>query len=73
MSEAKRRALALADNKIAENAAWDRELLATELSELTELLMVEDFDISITGFAQVDRWLQAMYVAWALLRTGRRT
>ena len=29
LSEAKRRALSLADNKIAENAGWDRELLAT--------------------------------------------
>ena len=28
LSEAKRRALALADNKIAQNAGWDRELLA---------------------------------------------
>ena len=34
LSEAKRRALALADNKIAENAGWDRELLAAELPEL---------------------------------------
>ena len=37
MSEAKRRALALADNKIAENAGWDRELLARELPELAEI------------------------------------
>jgi hypothetical protein len=36
LSEAKRRALALADNKIGENAGWDRELLATELPELAE-------------------------------------
>src|SRR5262249_26393567 len=36
LSEAKRRALALADNKIAENAGWDRELLAAELPELAE-------------------------------------
>jgi ParB/RepB/Spo0J family partition protein len=28
LSEAKRRAVALADNKIAENAGWDREMLA---------------------------------------------
>ena len=32
LSEAKRRALALADNKIAENAGWDREMLAVELA-----------------------------------------
>jgi DNA modification methylase len=54
LSEAKRRALALADNKIAENAGWDRELLAAELPELAELLVVDGLDISITGFAPVE-------------------
>ena len=54
LSEAKRRALALADNKIAENAGWDRELLAAELPELAEVLVVEGLDISITGFAPVE-------------------
>ena len=54
LSEAKRRALALADNKIAENAGWDRELLAVELPELAEILVVEGLDISITGFAPVE-------------------
>jgi hypothetical protein len=54
LSEAKRRALALADNKIAENAGWDRELLSAELPELAELLVVEGLDISITGFAPVE-------------------
>ena len=41
LSAAKRRALALADNKIAQNAGWDRELLATELPELADILVVE--------------------------------
>ena len=54
LSKAKRRALALADNKIAQNAGWDRELLARELPELAELLIVENLDISITGFAPVE-------------------
>jgi hypothetical protein len=54
LSKAKRRALALADNKIAENAGWDRELLSAELPELAELLVVEDLDIAITGFAPVE-------------------
>jgi ParB-like chromosome segregation protein Spo0J len=54
LSEAKRRALALADNKIAENAGWDRELLATELPELADILVVEGLDVSITGFAPVE-------------------
>jgi ParB/Sulfiredoxin domain len=54
LSAAKKRALALADNKIAENAGWDREVLALELPELADLLLAEDCDISITGFAPVE-------------------
>jgi len=54
LSEAKRRALALADNKIAESAGWDREILAAELPELAELLVVEGLDVSLTGFAPVE-------------------
>ena len=54
LSSAKRRALALADNKIAANAGWDREILAAELPELAEILVVEGLDISITGFAPVE-------------------
>ena len=37
LSKAKRRALAIADNKIAANAGWNRELLALELPELAEV------------------------------------
>jgi ParB-like chromosome segregation protein Spo0J len=51
LSEAKRRALTIADNKIAENAGWDREKLAVELPDLSELLLGEDLEISITGFS----------------------
>ncbi len=54
LSEARKRALLLADNKIAENAGWDRERLAIELPELAELLINEDLDISITGFEPVE-------------------
>ena len=54
LSAAKKRALALADNKIAENAGWDREILAVELPELAEVLIEENLDISITGFAAVE-------------------
>ena len=54
LSPAKKRALALADNKIAENAGWDREILAIELPELAELLIEERLDISITGFAPAE-------------------
>jgi DNA modification methylase len=54
LSEAKKRALLIADNKIAENAGWDRERLAIELPELAELLIEESLDISITGFEPVE-------------------
>ena len=54
LSEAQKRALLIADNKIAENAGWDRERLAIELPELAELLIEESLDISITGFEPVE-------------------
>ncbi len=54
LSKAKRRALAIADNKIAENAGWNRELLAVELPELAQVLIEENIDISITGYAPVE-------------------
>jgi len=54
LSQAKRRALALADNRIAESAGWDRERLAIELPALAEILVVEGLDVSITGFSPVE-------------------
>ncbi|MBR1276091.1 ParB N-terminal domain-containing protein [Bradyrhizobium sp. AUGA SZCCT0283] len=56
LSEAEKRALALADNKIAANAGWDRSTLAAELGELATLLPEISLDISITGFdaAEID-------------------
>ena len=54
LSAAQKRALALADNKIGDNAGWDRERLAIELPELAELLIEESLDISITGFAPAE-------------------
>ena len=54
LSPAKRRALAIADNKIAENSGWDRERLAIEIPELTGLLSAEGLDISILGFEPVE-------------------
>lgn len=57
LSEAQKRALALADNKIGLNAGWDRERLAIELPDLAELLIKENLDISLTGFspAEIDQ------------------
>ena len=48
LSDAGRRALMLADNKIALNAGWDNELLANELADLSEMEL--SFDIDLTGF-----------------------
>jgi ParB-like chromosome segregation protein Spo0J len=44
LSEAEKRAYALADNKLAENAGWDSNLLAIELQYLVEL--DSEFDVS---------------------------
>jgi DNA modification methylase len=56
LSDAKKRALLLADNRIALSAGWDRAQLAIELAALPELLIEDDLDISITGFqpAEID-------------------
>ena len=52
LSETERRAYVLADNKLALNAGWDKEILAIELQALTDL----NFDVEITGFslAEID-------------------
>jgi ParB-like chromosome segregation protein Spo0J len=56
LSEAEKRAYVLADNKLAEKAGWDKELLAIELQGLIEL----DVDIELTGFemAEIDLILE---------------
>ncbi|WP_374406258.1 site-specific DNA-methyltransferase [Pelagerythrobacter sp.] len=46
------RAYALADNKLAANAGWDPEILRIEFSELAELDL--DFDLEITGFSTTE-------------------
>ena len=50
LSEAQRRAYVLADNKLAEKAGCDRELLAVELSELALVLPEVNLDLTVTGF-----------------------
>jgi DNA modification methylase len=47
LSEAEKRAYILADNKLAEKAGWDKELLAIELQGLIDL----NVEIELTGFA----------------------
>lgn len=46
LSDRQRRALVIADNKIAMNAGWDFAKLGDELSALVN----EDFDLGLTGF-----------------------
>jgi DNA modification methylase len=62
LTETQKRAYLLADNKIAEEAGWNREMLAIELGELVDLLPAEGFDISLTGFetAEIDLLLADM-------------
>jgi len=43
------RAYVIADNRLAENAGWDKEILAIEFETLLALDCV-DFDVTITGF-----------------------
>ena len=44
LSPTKQRALAIADNRIAESSGWDRERLAIEIPELAGLLETEGLD-----------------------------
>ena len=46
LTEVQRRALIIADNKIAENAGWDDDLLKQELQALDG----DEFDLSLLGF-----------------------
>lgn len=46
LSEPQRKALILADNKLALNASWDYELLKLEIEDLKEF----NYDLELTGF-----------------------
>lgn len=46
LTEAQRRALVLADNRLALNAGWDEELLKIEILDLADA----QFDVSLLGF-----------------------
>ena len=60
LTPAQKRAYVLADNKLALNATWDEDLLASELKALSEIDL--DFEISSTGFsiAEVDQLIEDM-------------
>ncbi|MTH62097.1 site-specific DNA-methyltransferase [Paracoccus litorisediminis] len=47
LSDAQRRALVIADNRIAESAGWDEDLLSAEL----RLLEDDGFDLDVLGFS----------------------
>jgi len=47
LNENQRRAYIIADNKIAENAGWNKSLLQSELAELAGLI-----DVSLLGFSE---------------------
>src|SRR5690606_9609429 len=49
LTDIQKRALRLADNKIALNAGWDVEILKLELSDLATLDV--DMDVTLTGFS----------------------
>ena len=46
LTDAQKRAYVIVDNRLAENAEWDFDLLAVELDELRDM----DFDLNLTGF-----------------------
>jgi DNA modification methylase len=48
LTEAKRRALMIADDRLAENAEWDERLLAEQLKDLS--LAELDFSLEVIGF-----------------------
>lgn len=50
LSSLEKRAYIIADNKIAEDAGWDLELLTIELGELVDLLPSQGLDIDLTAF-----------------------
>lgn len=50
LSDIQKKALILADNKIALNSEWDKELVALELDALKDA----DFDIELAGFELKD-------------------
>lgn len=68
MGEADKRAYVLADNKLALNAGWDRELLALELQGLIDL----GFEVELTGFepAEIDITLSLAAEADSEAATG---
>jgi hypothetical protein len=67
LDAAERRAYALADNKLALNAGWDRAVLAVELQALAEVT----FDAEVTGFSCAE--IEVILDTASAARTGSGT
>lgn len=50
LTQAQRRALVIADNKLALNASWDFDMLKVEVEDLAE----QKYDIALLGFNQAE-------------------
>ena len=50
LSPAQKRALRIADNRLAERSTWSMDLLAKELTDIIDL----DFDVELTGFDAIE-------------------
>jgi DNA modification methylase len=60
MTEAEKRAYVIADNRLAELAGWDNDLLALELAAVAQL--DSEFDLALTGFdvAEIEALLNGL-------------
>ncbi|MFT3731775.1 MAG: DNA methyltransferase [Hyphomicrobium sp.] len=58
LNQSELRAYAIADNRLAELAGWDKDILALELADL--ITIDNAFDVSVTGFdhAEIDLTIQ---------------
>lgn len=50
LTDAQKRAYRLADNKIAENGGWNKELLSLEIKDLEKICLNDNFVIQDIGF-----------------------
>lgn len=68
LSDEQKRALRIADNKLALNAGWDYELLAEEIQELD----LDGFDTSVIGFtdSEIDALLEGDFDALTAFDSG---
>jgi len=60
MTEAQRQAYIIADNRLAELAGWDKDILTIELQNLIAIESDLDFDLGVIGFetAEIDMLIQ---------------